>query len=83
MVKAVDSLESVDSSNVQGIGYDPDTKQLAVQFKGGAIYLHYDVPPDEHAALMASDSKGGHYHKHFRATGRFRSERLPEGDDTE
>lgn len=54
------------SSNVQAVGYDPATREMRVQFKGGAIYTHADVPEAKHAAFMAAPSKGTHYHDNFR-----------------
>lgn len=52
----------VESSNVAQIGYDAVSRKLAVKFKGGeTIYTHDDVPPEKHAALMASESKGCFY----------------------
>lgn len=55
------------SSNVQAIGYDPQSREMQVQFKGGAIYTHANVPVIEHAKFVASESKGTHYHNQFRS----------------
>lgn len=46
---------AVESSNVARIGYADGV--LRVEFRNGAIY-HYGATPEEHAALMASASKG-------------------------
>ena len=51
------------SSNIHTIGYDPETKQLHVAFKGSGTYIYHDVSPETHAALMASESKGQHLSK--------------------
>jgi hypothetical protein len=48
----------VDSSNLQSVGYDPQTSTLEVEFAGGGIYQFFDVPEAVHAELMKSDSKG-------------------------
>jgi hypothetical protein len=55
-------LEPVDSSNVSGVGYDPDSQTLHVEFKGGSRYEYAGVPPETHAELMKADSIGRHLH---------------------
>jgi hypothetical protein len=50
-------MTMVESSNIGAIGYDSDTKTLRVLF-GTRCYDYADVPPEIHAALMESDSKG-------------------------
>lgn len=60
------NLVPVTSSNVQAIGYDPASRMLLVQFKGGATYSHQDVSPQDHAALLGAKSIGSHYHQHFK-----------------
>lgn len=50
---------NVDSSNLESIGYDPDSAVLTIKFKnGGSTYEYYDVPQYEYDALMAAESKG-------------------------
>lgn len=58
-------MTPVISSNVQSVGYAPETKTLAVQFKSGGLYHHEDVSPEAHAAFMAAESKGKHYREHI------------------
>lgn len=62
------TLQPVDSSNIRAIGHDPTTNTLRVQFKNGKSYDYAGVPPSAHAALMASDSKGQHLHKHIKSS---------------
>lgn len=51
----------VDSSNIEAVGYDPDSATLTIQFiKGGSVYEYYDVPQYEYDGLMAADSKGSY-----------------------
>lgn len=50
--------EAVTSSNVESVGYDPDTQTLEVEFKGGKIYWYRGVPAEVHAELMAAPSAG-------------------------
>jgi hypothetical protein len=57
----------IKSSSIASIGYDPETQILEVEFRhGGAIYHYAKVPPEKHAALMASDSIGKHFHAYIR-----------------
>lgn len=60
------------SSKVYGYGYEPDTKTLAVRFKGFSdgkpslyTYEYPRVTPEHFAALEAADSKGSHINAVF------------------
>lgn len=59
-------MERVVSSNVKAIGHDPATKTLRIEFLHGGTYDYEGVPATVHQALMASDSKGSHFHKNIR-----------------
>jgi hypothetical protein len=49
----------VDSTAIDLISYDPDTKALGITYKGGTKeYIFPDVPEEEFKALMNSASKG-------------------------
>lgn len=57
--KPVPEMHYVDSSNVEAIGYDPDTQQLHVRFvKSGETYVYYDVEEWAFQEFMQADSKG-------------------------
>ena len=60
-------MQPVESGNIESIGYDPESHNLAVKFKSGATYHYFDVPAETHAELMASDSKGGHLAVHVKS----------------
>ena len=64
--------KSVTSSNINSIGFDNGTMQ--VEFSGGAVYDHFDVPQDEYQKFMTSESKGSHYHHAIK--GKYRVQRL-------
>jgi hypothetical protein len=49
---------SVNSSNLVSMGYDPFTQTLEVEFRGGAVYRYFHVPPDVYSQMEASASKG-------------------------
>jgi hypothetical protein len=52
--------ETVESTMIASVGYDPETKTLEVEFQDGGIWQYKDVPDEEYRALMDADSKGGH-----------------------
>ncbi len=59
-------MTPVKSSNIEAIHHDPVTNALTVRFRSGATHRYDDVSAEKHAALMAADSIGGHFHKHIR-----------------
>ncbi|HEY1806029.1 MAG TPA: KTSC domain-containing protein [Terracidiphilus sp.] len=69
----VDLKPVSNSSNIQAVGYDPQAKEMHVQFSSGT-YVHEGVSPEQHAALMAAPSKGKHYHAHIK--GKFKHRKL-------
>lgn len=56
----------VTSSNINSVGYDPDEKTLAVEFKDGTIYHYHDVEKDVHENLVSARSVGGFLHANIR-----------------
>lgn len=48
------------SSCVASIGYCATLNVLEVEFRRGGVYQYVGVMPEEHAALLASSSKGQH-----------------------
>jgi hypothetical protein len=60
----------VKSSLLKSVGYDPETKQLEVEFaKTGRLYAYQDVPADVHATVMGAESVGAAFLKHVRNGG--------------
>ena len=60
------------SSSIRGIGYDPATQELEIEY-GSGVYVYYDVPAHVHRDLLDAESKGK-----FSATylkGRYQCER--------
>jgi hypothetical protein len=51
-------LETVDSSMIYQVGYDPESRTLQVLFNSGETYQYFDVPQEEYDGLMATESKG-------------------------
>ena len=71
----MDIKDITGSSNILGVGYDPETKVLRVRFKGGSVYDHHDFPADGHETFLSSDSKGSHYHANIK--GKFKHTKVP------
>lgn len=46
------------SSNIESVGYDPDSRVLEVEFRGGRLYRYFDVPEEEYDGLMSAESHG-------------------------
>lgn len=61
----------VTSSNISSIGYDPDEKTLAVEFKDGTVYHYHDVEPDAHEQLVSAKSIGKHLHANIKGAYKF------------
>jgi hypothetical protein len=63
----------VKSSNIASVGYDPATRELEVEFKGGKgkpgsgpVYRYADVPQETYDQFMGHDSKGAFHHGHIK-----------------
>lgn len=62
-------IDSPESSNVAGFGYEESTQTLTVAFKTGGEYQYFDVPQSVFEQMQAAASKGqflaqnikGHY----------------------
>ena len=63
----IDSMdrETVASSTVLSIGYEPSSSTLEVEFKNG-VYQYYNVPEPIYQQLMSSDSKGKFMHAYIK-----------------
>ena len=53
-------MTSVNSSNVESVGYDEDSSTLQVEFKNGGTYQYFDVPENVFIGLRDADSVGGY-----------------------
>ena len=61
---------NVDSASISGIGYDKSRRVLAIEFLPHAkAYLYFDVPPEEHQALLNSQSKVEYLDQVFKPKG--------------
>ena len=63
--------EPVESSNLNSVGYEPDTKTLEIEFHDGGIYQYFDVPADIYQGLISAPSKGKYHHAFIKNTYRY------------
>jgi hypothetical protein len=64
----------IDSKTLAFVSYDLGQRVLDLEFRRGAVYRYFDVPPSIHDALLAADSKGRFFNRHIR--NHFRCQRL-------
>lgn len=50
--------QAVSSSNIESIGYDPQSETLEIEFLNGSIYQYFDVPEQIFDELMQAESHG-------------------------
>ena len=58
--------ESVTSSLLRSVGYDPDQQLLEVELQDGKVYWYTDVPEQTDERLMDADSLGRYFNQHIR-----------------
>ena len=51
----------VNSSKIRGVGYDPKTQTLEIEFSDGRVTAHTGVSPEVHRRLMAAPSPVSFY----------------------
>jgi hypothetical protein len=54
------------SSVIRRFAYDPDERELHVEFVTSRIYIYYDVPEREAEALRAAESRGRYFNLYIR-----------------
>ena len=58
--------QTVSSSNIASIGYDPNSQTLEVEFHGGRVYQYYGVPQQMFDNLVQAPSAGRFFHVYIR-----------------
>lgn len=61
----------VESSNMESVGYDPESHTLEVAFRDSGTYQYFDVPASVHDALMGAASKGSYFAGNIRGVFRY------------
>ena len=64
--------QSVESSMLQEVGYDPERRVLEVEFASGEVYDYYDVPPEVYDGLLRAESPGQYFRDHVRGVYTYR-----------
>ena len=60
------TMKQVFSSHVHALGYDPESRELHVNYKGGGTYVYKDVDAAKARQVMHSGSIGKALHQHVR-----------------
>ncbi len=56
----------VNSSAIEAVGYDLDTRRMKIQFTSGNTYDFCGVPEHIYSGLMSAFSKGAYYNDHIK-----------------
>ena len=67
-------IDTPESSNIAGFGYDSEAQVLTVEFKQGGRYNYYDVPETVYEQMKTAPSKGQYLAQNIK--GRYRYARI-------
>lgn len=60
---------AVESEAVRALGYDPQRRELDVEFHDQRVYRYRQVPPEAVLALLEAESLGRHFAQVFKPAG--------------
>lgn len=65
------ALQDVESSQINAIGFDPETNTLAIQFKSwrgevGSTYHYANFTAEDFEAFKSAESLGRHFGQHIK-----------------
>ena len=63
--------QSVNSSNLSSVGYNPSQMVLEIQFNDGAVYQYFGVPQNIYTSLMNASSHGKYFYANIRDNYRY------------
>lgn len=66
----------VNSTTLRSAGYDAHSAVLELQFRHGAVYQYFLVPPRVYRDLLGAPSHGGYFNQNIR--GRYLYQRVPD-----
>ncbi len=67
----------VNSSHLQSVGYEPETKMMEIEFNDRGVYRFFGVPSEIYKSLLSAPSKGTYFSAHIRTAFRYeRSEQV-------
>lgn len=58
--------QKVNSSNIDLIGYDPNSMVLEIAFLSGGTYQYFNVPKSIFEGIMSAASHGSYFHQHVK-----------------
>jgi hypothetical protein len=58
--------QAVSSTSIRSVGYDPEKKELEIEFQTGKVYAYFDVPRETYDDFMHADSHGQYFAQHIR-----------------
>ena len=56
----------VNSSAIEAVGYDVESRRMKIQFTSGNVYDFCGVPEHVYAALVNAFSRGTYYNDHIK-----------------
>lgn len=60
--------QTVSSSNLAAVGYDPVQQVLEIEFHGSGLYQYSNVPVSIYQGLMNAPSHGKYFHRHIKTS---------------
>lgn len=60
------NMQQVSSTNIESIGYDPETNCLFVRFHDGSLYRYSGVPEALYHGIMSAPSHGRYLNQHIK-----------------
>ena len=57
---------SVTSSNLKRVSYNPRSHEMLIQFQSGAVYQYWDVPGNISQGLVQAESPGKFFNQNVR-----------------
>lgn len=59
-------MTPINSSMISAAGYDPEARELIVEFANGTRYSYDEVPPDLFDHFLGADSPGRFFHQRIK-----------------
>ncbi len=80
-------VTAVESQQLAAIGYDPDSKTLAITFKnksGTSLPYHYPCEPEMFAELQQAKSKGNFFNQNIKNNPKMPATKMvPDAEETD
>lgn len=61
--------QTVSSSNLAFVGYDPQSQTLEIEFNHGGVYQYHNVPTSVYSGLMNASSHGQYFDRNIKKAG--------------